>query len=68
MRAQTAVAVYASLEGVESIVLSHAISDGYTLSRSRFKKCRSGEIRKFWLVCANAGRYKTRQEYLTDES
>ena len=68
MIASPAEAVYASLEGAERIVFSHAISEGYTLSRSRFKKCRSGEIRKFWLVCANAGRYKTRQEYLTDES
>ena len=61
-------AVYTSLEGAERIVLSHAISEGYSLSRSRSKKCRSGEIRKVWLVCAHDGRYKNRREYLTDES
>ena len=59
--APPAEAVYALLEGAESIVLSYAISEGYTLSRSRSKKCRSGEIRKVWFVCAHAGRYKNRR-------
>ena len=68
MLAPPAEDVYTSLAGVETMVLSHAIHEGYTLSRSRSKKCRAGETRKIWLVCAHAGQYKNRRGYRTEGS
>ena len=50
MRAPPAESVYASLVGEESVVLSHAITKGYTLSRSRYKK-----QSVFWVISGKYG-------------
>uniref|UniRef100_M4C2S6 Uncharacterized protein n=1 Tax=Hyaloperonospora arabidopsidis (strain Emoy2) TaxID=559515 RepID=M4C2S6_HYAAE len=44
-------AVYTLLAGAETMVLSHAIHEGYILLRCRSKKCRAGKTSKFgWFV------------------
>ena len=51
MLAPPAEAVYTLLAGAETMVLSHAIHEGYILLRCRSKKCRAGKTSKFgWFV------------------
>ncbi|KAI9920723.1 hypothetical protein PsorP6_001046 [Peronosclerospora sorghi] len=59
---------YPSLAKPKIAINEFSHSKGFTVTRLRSKKDKSGLTKKVWLGCAHAGKYRNWREYLTEET